>query len=620
MRHAVPRIRPLLFCLLVALGFPTVAAAEPLPRSVLILDQSEPNSPWGFAFKAALLTTLKPGSPPPIAVYTEVLDLSRFNSPRYEELLRTYYREKYRDKPIGVIVVHGSAALEMLLRLRTELWPGVPVVFAVVDEPTIARLSLPADVTGTTLRLTLANGVNAARALVPNLKQIVLLGDPLDRQAFRRHFAQEIPQFADSLNFVDLTGRPMTEIRARVASLPDDSAIIYTSIYVDGAGVTYIPRLALDAIAEVANRPIVVDTEAQIGSGSAGGIVALAQPVGEETARLALRILDGANPADIPIKRGDFIKPVFDSRQLQRFGISEASLPPGSEVRFRTLGVWEQYRSTIIGVVAIVLLQSGMIATLLFERRRRRRAELEARRRLIEIAHIDRTLTAGVMSSSIAHELNQPLGAILSNTEAAEILIGADPIDLDQLKEILADIRRDDQRAGEIIEHLRGLLKKGELRLQDINLSQVIGDVLRILEPEAAKRGVALNADLVKGALFVRADLVHLQQVLLNLAINGMDAMLDCTQDKRKLAFETALVGRSQVELSVTDCGPGIPADKLTTIFESFVTTKAQGTGLGLSIARTIVETYGGRIWAENKLGSGAVFRFTLPLARALPA
>jgi len=113
---------------------------------------------------------------------------------------------------------------------------------------------------------------------------------------------------------------------------------------------------------------------------------------------------------------------------------------------------------------------------------------------------------------------------------------------------------------------------------------------------------------------------VHLQQVLLNLAINGMDAMLDCTQDKRKLAFETALVGRSQVELSVADCGPGIPVDELKTIFESFVTTKAQGTGLGLSIARTIIETYGGRIWAENKLGSGAVFRFTLPLARALPA
>ncbi len=200
------------------------------------------------------------------------------------------------------------------------------------------------------------------------------------------------------------------------------------------------------------------------------------------------------------------------------------------------------------------------------------------------------------------------------------LLLAAEPIDLGQLREILADIRRDDQRAGEIIEHLRGLLKKGDLLLQDINLTQVIHDVCRMLQPEAAKRGVALNADLVQGALYVRANSVHLQQVLLNLALNGMDAMLDCANDKRKLAFETALVGRSQVELSVADSGPGIPVDKLKRIFKSFFTTKAQGTGLGLSIARTIVETYGGRIWAENKLGSGAVLRFTLPLTRAHPA
>jgi signal transduction histidine kinase len=617
MRHAVPRIRLLLFYLLVALGFPTVAAAEPLPRSVLILDQSDAHSAWYAPFSATFRSTLHAGSANRISVYAEHLDLSRFGGAQHDDLLRTYLREKFRARPIGLVVAQGSSSLAFVLRSRGELWPGVPVVFTGVDEETGRRLNLPPDVTGTLYQRPFGNSVAAARALVPNLKRIALVGDSWERQAVRRNYKDEIPSFANEFEFIDLLGLSMSEIRNRVAVLPDDTAIIYTSVTVDGAGKTYVPHEGLAAFADVANRPIVVDVETNIGHGGTGGFVTTPVPVGEATARLALRIFDGENVSNIPVTTGDFTRPVFDWRQLQRFGISESALPSGSQIRFRPPGMWEQHRMTIIGVVAIVLLQSGMIATLLFERRRRRRAELEARRRLIEIAHIDRTLTAGVMSSSIAHELNQPLGAILSNAEAAEILVGADPIDLDQLKEILADIRRDDQRAGDIIEHLRGLLKKGDLRLQDINLSQVIGDVLRILEPEAAKRGVALNADLVKGALFVRADLVHLQQVLLNLAINGMDAMLDCTQDKRKLAFETALVGRSQVELSVTDCGPGIPADKLTTIFESFVTTKAQGTGLGLSIARTIVETYGGRIWAENKLGSGAVFRFTLPLARA---
>ena len=126
-----------------------------------------------------------------------------------------------------------------------------------------------------------------------------------------------------------------------------------------------------------------------------------------------------------------------------------------------------------------------------------------------------------------------------------------------------------------------------------------------------------LSADRAEGALPVRADQVHLQQVIINLAANGLDAMLDCAPEKRRLALQTVKVGESEVEVSVADTGTGIPDDKLKDVFKTFFTTKPQGTGLGLSIARTIIETYGGRIWAENRLGGGAVFRFTLPLARA---
>ena len=147
-----------------------------------------------------------------------------------------------------------------------------------------------------------------------------------------------------------------------------------------------------------------------------------------------------------------------------------------------------------------------------------------------------------------------------------------------------------------------------------------IGDAVHILEPEAMKRGVVLSAAPGQAACPVRADQVHLQQVLLNLAANGMDAMSDCAPGKRRLEIRTALNGGSEVEVSVADSGTGIPKDQLNDIFETFYTTKRQGTGLGLSIARTLVETYGGRIWAENRSGGGAVFRFTLPLAEPRPA
>jgi signal transduction histidine kinase len=614
----VRRFWPIAIAVLVSLAPAFALAAEPLPRSVLIFDQSEPNSKWGHGFRAAVVATLGADSTRPVNIYSEILDLGRFHSQKNEATLGTYLLEKYHDRSIGVIVVHGSTALDMLLRLRVELWSTVPVVFGVVDEATVARLDIPRDVTGTIMQLRFSNAVTAARTIVPNLKRIALVGDPFERSPFRKHYAQELPQFAKELEIIDLSGLPLAEIKKRVADLPDDTAIIYTSIYVDGAGVTYIPPEPLGQIATVANRPIVGDAEPLIGYGSTGGFVVVADPIGRASGQIALRILNGEKVTDIPITEGDFTRPIFDWRQLQRFNISENSLPPGSEIRFRTLGLWEQYRWQLSATFAIVLLQAAMIAWLLFERERRHRAELESRGRLMEVIHLNRTAAAGVLSASFSHELNQPLGAILSNTEAAELLLTANPPDVGQVMEILADIRRDDQRAGQIIKHLGGLLrKKSQAELQDFDLNDAVRGALNVLDPEAQSRGVVLDVSQARTALPVRADAVHLQQVILNLGLNAMDAMLNCVPGSRKMTLETALVSQTEVEVSVTDTGTGIPNDKLKSVFETFFTTKPHGTGLGLSIARTIIETYGGRIWAENKLGGGAVFRFTLPLARA---
>ena len=159
------------------------------------------------------------------------------------------------------------------MRSRAQLWPGVPVVFAGVDKETADRLNLPPDVTGTIYQLIFRNAVTTAQALVPNLKRIALVGDPWERQAVRKHYKDEIAALADQFEFIDLLGLPITEIRKRVAVLPDNTAIIHTAINVDGAGVAYIPREALAAVAEVANRPIVIDVETSVGYGSTGGLV-----------------------------------------------------------------------------------------------------------------------------------------------------------------------------------------------------------------------------------------------------------------------------------------------------------------------------------------------------------
>ena len=243
-----------------------------------------------------------------------------------------------------------------------------------------------------------------------------------------------------------------------------------------------------------------------------------------------------------------------------------------------------------------------------------REAEAEQRHRLLEIAHLNRVAEAAALSASIAHELNQPLAAILSNAEAAELCLERNPPNLDLVKEILADIRRDDQRAADVIRHIRGLLRRNEVRLQKADANDVVRLVREIIGRQASDLGVALGIEQEQRTLPVLADPVHLQQVVLNLALNGFDGMLNSMPGERRMVLRTATVGESTVEVSVSDSGTGIPTDMLERIFEPFFTTKGQGTGLGLSIARSIIETYGGEIWAENRTGGGATVRFRLPL------
>jgi two-component system, LuxR family, sensor kinase FixL len=245
----------------------------------------------------------------------------------------------------------------------------------------------------------------------------------------------------------------------------------------------------------------------------------------------------------------------------------------------------------------------------------RKQAEAELRRLQSEVAHVSRVSTMGQLSTALAHELNQPLGAILSNAEAAEMLLDADPPALGQVREILADIRKDDERAGEVIRRMRTLLRKRELEMQPLELGDLVRNVLRLVSGDAAMRKVTVRAEIDSPSLPIRGDRVHLQQVLLNLLVNGLDAVAGNQPEERCVRVQAGRNRIGEIEVSVRDNGPGIPADQLARLFEPFFTTKPDGMGMGISIARTIVQAHNGHIWAENNPDGGATFRFTLPAA-----
>lgn len=243
----------------------------------------------------------------------------------------------------------------------------------------------------------------------------------------------------------------------------------------------------------------------------------------------------------------------------------------------------------------------------------RKKAEAESRQREVELAHLSRVAVLGELSGSLAHELNQPLTAILSNAQAASRMMAQGTDTREEIQEILSDIIAEDKRAGEVIRKMRGLLKKGEVRAEPLDLVETVDEVVRLLHSDLLGRGVTVSTDYEKGLPRVRGDRVQIVQVLLNLITNGCDAMDEKSSDDRLLLLRAARQNGDLVQVSVADNGSGIDPADLDRMFEPFVTTKSTGLGLGLAVCRTIVGAHGGRIWATNNADRGAAFHFTLP-------
>lgn len=250
----------------------------------------------------------------------------------------------------------------------------------------------------------------------------------------------------------------------------------------------------------------------------------------------------------------------------------------------------------------------------------RKAAELEARRIQNELAHATRLSVLGELAASLAHELNQPLAAILSNAQAARRFLAAPEPDLKEIREILDDIVRDDKRAGDVIHHMRAMVqKKGGVAAEPLDFNALVRDTAKLVHGELVGRNIGLELDLTPKLPAVLAGRVEMQQVLLNLMVNAMDAVRDQPAGRLRLRIQTS-VAAGRVRIALRDHGHGISEKAMTEIFRPFFTTKAHGLGMGLSISRSMVEAHGGELWAENATDGGAIFWIELPVLPEEPA
>jgi signal transduction histidine kinase len=611
------RLPQLLLTAALALTAPSPAtpATSGPARTVLTIYWSSENFTGTQALDAVILKAIRSG-PVRIDYFTEYLESDRFPAEEAAVSLRDYIQHKYRGRTIDVVIAVTDVALQFALRYRADLFPDAPIVFSAVAAPDEAVRRAGPGLTGIRSGAGIGETLQLALALHPATRRIFYVAGASD-PGLRESMRGGLHGVASNMELTEIAATSLTQLLAAVKAVPVGSLILYIRYSQDDAGNVLFPSEIAPALAQAARVPVYGIAEGYMGSGIVGGVMASRDVIGVRIGEKARRILDGARAQDLPVDGAPLV-PTFDWRQLRRWGIAEAALPAGSSILFREIPVWQRYRGTILAVASVLLLQSALIAGLIVERRRRRQAEVESRRHLASLAHLDRRAAMGELATSLAHELNQPLNAILQNAGVAQILLERHPLppDLGEMGDIISDIRKDDIRASEVIRRMRGLLLRHELQSQPVDLNEIALETIAIVRPDARSRNIQLELELADGMPAIRGDRVHLQQVLLNVVMNALDAVGAMPAERRTVRVRT-LQHDGDVRLSVADTGPGIAADRIAEIFEPFYTTKGhgQGMGMGLAIARNIVELHAGRIAAENNAGGGATVWFSVPVS-----
>jgi len=589
------------------------AQAAPEQASVLILLPGQPGLPAATAIASGIREGLLTEWAFRVTIEMEHVDVARFDSPDVEEQrLRALYSSKYRNERFDVIVAALPEPFQFVLRARDELWPGTPVVVCGVDEGRVRNLKPPPGFAVLTTRFDMEGTVRAALTLLPDTRHVALVGGASQTEQVYHGLIREAVARVVGVDVIDLTKLSISDALARVSSLPERTVIIQSSYQVDGAGRRFFGIDLVRHVSSAANRPVFTPLGLALGRGVVGGSIVEFEDIGRDAARMATQLLRGGTAPATPVPSFATAVPRFDARQLARWQLDERRLPEDSQVLFREPTLWQRYRWHVAGAAALIGAQAALIVTLLIQHRRRREAEAAAKRLLIQLAHSDRVAGMGQLASSLAHELSQPLTAILANAQAAKRALASSQPDVEELRACVADVISDDHRASEVIRRMRKLLKRTDVVSTPLSLDDLGESTVQLVANDALLHGVTIEFRPAGDLPVVYGDGVQIQQVILNLLTNAITAAANDGAAGGRVTMWTRVATAPYVELGVHDSGKGILEADLSRVFEPFFTTKVDGLGMGLAISHTIVDAHGGRLLVENGPAGGATFRVHL--------
>ena len=623
--RSLDRTLPLLLCALFLAGATPGAwgAERERPRRVLMVHSFGSSAPPFTTHSTAFESALKRELGRAVDLDEVSLDMARYAQPDMEEAFAEFLGKRMLKWQPDLVVPIGSPAGRFVAKFRDTLFPQTPVIYTGMDRRTLPADAFAKNATFVGENFDLKGLVADMLQLDPELNHVVvILGATSLERYWTAAFQEAFEPFAGRVKFTWVNDLSFDQILDLVSTLPPHSFVLLGLFMRDASGVTYNEDDALMRLHAVSQAPINGLYQHQMGLGIVGGRLYQGELEGVESARVAARILRGERASSFPPLFIGTRPPTYDWRELTRWRISESRLPPGSVVLFRQPTVWERYRWHVAGAVAVIATQAVLILVMLVQLRRRRAAEIAQRRAQAEaqqthtqLEHLARVATLGELTATLTHEIRQPLSAIGINSAVGTRLLDAPQPDLQEVRDTLSDIGEITQRAGDMIQAMRDMLKRETPGVANVDLNHLFRSVGRIVHTDAVRRGITMQLDLSPGVLAVKGDSVQLQQVLLNLILNAFAAMsAPRLNGARRLVIRTNVIDGSNLQVDVQDSGTGIAPDALESIFDPFTTSKRTGLGMGLSICRSIIERHGGRIWAANNRDGGATFSITLPV------